>query len=56
MISINASQPEGPSSKIVLINDQNRPTLPFIGLLACELALDCLVGYAAYRLFKALKG
>lgn len=43
----------GPLSEVVLFDHFNRPTPTFIGLVAIEIAFDCLVGYAAYRLFKA---
>ncbi|MBQ9021377.1 MAG: hypothetical protein IJ113_05130 [Eggerthellaceae bacterium] len=35
-----------------LFDDNNRPTALFLGLVAAELALDCLVAFAAYKLIK----
>ena len=40
------------SVELALTDDKDRPTKLLLGLVALELALDCLVGYAAYRFFK----
>ena len=56
MISIVDTQAKGTLSQIVLVNDQNKPTPALIGLAVCEVALDCLIAYAAFKALKALKG
>lgn len=56
MIELTATKPEEDLKvTIPLFNDDNRPTLPFIGLALLELTVDITIGYAAYRIFKALK-
>ena len=56
MISLTASDTAGTTAtELVLINDEGKPTALLFGLIALELTFDCLVGYAAYRVFKTLK-
>lgn len=61
MIKITATDGPAPDgaqpavAEIVLVDEGNRPTAALLALAALELTFDCLVGYAAYRYFKARK-
>ena len=56
MISSTATQGEGKRSELVLLDDNLRPRPLLVALEVCEIALDCLVAYGAYKAIKALKG
>lgn len=42
-------------TQVALCDDDNKPTPLFIALIACELCVDILTGYAAYKFFSSRK-
>ena len=51
-----AAPADEPRVELVLLDERGRPTAALLGLAALELALDCLIGYAVYTLFKNVRG
>lgn len=53
MLKLVGAEKSGiPQIELVLFDEADRPTPLLLGLILAELTIDCLVGYAAYRVFK----
>ena len=55
MLAISYINGESTSS-LRLLDEKDRPTPTLVGLAAAEIAFDVAVGYAAYRVFRLVKG